>query len=77
MIPARPPPGTYYFVSTKRRPPLLLRQICDNEGLREEAYLDGRWQQTKLLRDRRPGHNNVVDQISERAARALEPAAFS
>jgi hypothetical protein len=77
MMPSQPPPGAYYFVSRHRQPPMLLRRISDNEGVREEAYLDGRWQHTKLLLDWRPGHDELVGQISEAAARALEPAAFT
>jgi hypothetical protein len=35
------PTMTTYFADTMREPPLLLRQVRDERGITDEAYLDG------------------------------------
>jgi len=68
--------ATSYLVSTKREPPLLLRSVRDERGLREEAFRDGRWEPTSIVRDYMAGRNDFVEEIGEHEARALEPSAF-
>lgn len=65
-----------YLMSTKREPPLLLRQVWTATTLRQEAFLAGRWQPTKIVWDYMVGHNDFVEPITEEQARALEPTAL-
>ena len=68
---------TTYFADTMGEPPLLLRQVRDERGITDEAYLDGVWRPTRIVIDYLFGHNDFVDEIGEDEARRLELAAVS
>lgn len=61
-----------FFVSRQPAEPLLLRRV----GVVDEAFLDGRWQPTKVIVDYMFGNDDFVETISEADARKIAPAAF-
>lgn len=69
--------ATQLFQSTKADPPLLLRRTETDAGIVDEAFIDGEWKPTKVIVDYLFGHNDFVDEITERQARELEPGALS
>ena len=64
------------FQSTKADPPLLLRRTQTSAGIADEVFIGGTWQPTKIIIDYMFGHDDFVEPISARQARALAPSAL-
>lgn len=64
---------TEFFVGNDYTPPALLRSV---NGL-DEAFVNGGWRATTSITDWRFGEGDLVEEISEAAARKRFPKAFS
>jgi hypothetical protein len=65
-------PMAEYFIGGDYTPATLLRSA---DGV-DEAFVDGSWRPTTSITDWRYGEGNLVEEISEAAARRQFPAAF-
>ena len=65
------------YQNTLPVPPMLLRRTDDGSTIVDEAWLDGRWQPTKIILDYVFGNNDFVEPIDRPRAVAIAPGALS